>query len=255
MGRSEAATIRRAEKRQRTVDEQRRIDSAVESRRLAGLKAAEAEGGAQVSRNQKKRKVEGVEKKTEEESESGGTEKKQQQKESRYIPKKASGGRATAETKQQRKEAQDFPTKISSGSATAETRPQRKESRGGSGSAATADAAAVVVVPKFCHMCGGALVPEARFCSSCGAGVLTSTAPAAAPAKEKAKTATAHAPAGKGRAAPAEKTRKSDEKTAWAPQADADRIKENMEIRQRFATDRESLTPGLYHSSLLLIAN
>ena len=37
MGRSEAATLRRAEKRQRTAEEQRRIDSAQEAKRMAAF--------------------------------------------------------------------------------------------------------------------------------------------------------------------------------------------------------------------------
>ena len=47
---------------------------------------------------------------------------------------------------------------------------------------------------------------------------------------------------------------RAKEKGSWAPQSDAEKIQENMELRQHFAKDRTSLTPVELERAESLIA-
>ena len=205
MGRSEAATLRRAEKRQRTAEEQRRIDSAQEAKRMAAFHelatssstpAAERSAFAGAVRGDPLRSAKRIE-------------------QSRMFPPNV---------------------QMSSSMTASGPKQQRKELRDGQPAVKPAEAAHYLatdpIAPKFCHLCGGSLVPGAKFCSSCGSGVLMPTTTVAVPTSDKG---TAVAPAA-GDTGPTNK--------GWAPQADAAQIEMNMDLRRRYATERDSLSAG-----------
>ena len=202
MGRSEAATLRRAEKRQRTAEEQRRIDSAQEAKRMAAFhELANSSSTPAAERSAFAGAVRGDPLRSAKRSEQSRT----------------------------------FPPNVQMSSSMAASGPkqQRKELRDGQPAVKPAEAALAVdqIAPKFCHLCGGSLVPGAKFCSSCGSGVLMPTTTVAVPTSDKG---TAVAPAA-GDTGP---------KKGWAPQADAEQIEKNMDLRRRYATERDSLSAG-----------
>ena len=133
-------------------------------------------------------------------------------------------------------QSRTFPPNVQTSSSTTASGPkqQRKELRGGQLAVKPVDAARLAIdsiAPRFCHLCGGSLVPDAKFCSSCGSGVLMPTTTVAVPTSDKG---TAVAPAA-GDTGP---------KKGWAPQADAEQIEKNMDLRRRYATERDSLSAG-----------
>ena len=133
-------------------------------------------------------------------------------------------------------QSRTFPPNVQTSSSTTASGPkqQRKELRGGQLAVKPVEAARLAIdsiAPRFCHLCGGSLVPDAKFCSSCGSGVLMPTTTVAVPTSDKG---TAVAPAA-GDTGP---------KKGWAPQADAEQIEKNMDLRRRYATERDSLSAG-----------
>ena len=204
MGRSEAATLRRAEKRQRTAEEQRRIDSAQEAKRMAAFhELANSSSTPAAERSAFADAVRGDPLRSAKRSEQSRT----------------------------------FPPNVQMSSSMTASGPkqQRKGLRDGQPAVKPAEAAHYLatdqIAPKFCHLCGGSLVPGAKFCSSCGSGVLMPTTTVAVPTSDKG---TAVAPAA-GDTGP---------KKGWAPQADAEQIEKNMDLRRRYATERDSLSAG-----------
>jgi hypothetical protein len=150
MTRSDEATARRAAKRKRSVEEQRRADAAYDTKKWEAFEAACAGGGPH-----------------------------------------AIGGHATTAV------APPQPERVGVGSA--KQTPV----------AAAQPAADAAAHPKDwkCPACGNLNWARRAACNS--------------------KTCQARA----------------SEKSAWAPQADADKIQANMQLRHRYATDRASLTP------------
>ena len=221
MTRSEAATIRRAEKRKRTVEEQRKYDL---ERELA------------ANNSQEKASVKGVPTKVQD----VGITKN-------VMPNSKAKGKAPVKEEGVAK-CPIFSSRASVGSDLATL---RSVANGGSLEERLAlaikeeryeDAASIRDAIKAQNNLQDALalaIKEERYED---AAKLRDAIKAKDPQSKIAKPKSQGPPSGNAAVKTAAEKSATDKSATWAPQSDEERIKENMELRKRYVTEREALT-------------
>jgi len=234
MTRSEAATARRAEKRQRSEEEQTKVDTADTAKRRAREDAAAGAGGKKTGKEGKKKTEGGKERDKTTPNSGKGT----------AVAPAAVGGAPQAIPKF----CSDCGSKFAVAGA---------KFCSNCGAPAPAPAPAPATAPALTPLLAAPTKAVVKTDAVKGAAKDTAHTPQIAGENPKDWKCPAC-----GNINWAKRTRcnsktceaRAKEKSGWAPQSDEDRINENMELRKRYADDRASLTPVELERAEALIA-